>query len=143
MSRERTLVTCPVCKTDQHIYAGKICKHIGLGALTCLGSKTPIKQTGPELKMSKDVVMLPLVEDFIKKIPINLAKSINGITVNSHYELDEGEFWLETDCADHDAWCRLPPVVEFNGRRYGKAGWNSDSNKACYSSKKLFATTAV
>lgn len=40
----KTLVTCPVCKTDQHVYAQKICKHIGDGGLICSGSKTPIKE---------------------------------------------------------------------------------------------------
>jgi len=41
---ERHLVTCPVCKTDQHIYGGKICNHEGYGGIRCLGSRAPLKQ---------------------------------------------------------------------------------------------------
>lgn len=50
----KTLVTCPVCKIDQHVYAKRICKHVGDGGIQCLGSKTPIKEvrqvTNPALK---------------------------------------------------------------------------------------------
>ncbi len=45
----KTLVICPVCKTDQHVYAGKICKHTSEGGLTCSGSKTPVKDLRPNI----------------------------------------------------------------------------------------------
>ena len=148
MSRERTLVTCPVCKTDQHIYAGKICKHISDGGLTCSGSKLPIGQipytqaeldASPLLKAFIGKSALPTMESYINnREPINLAKAINGIVVNLYYQL-ENHYWLETDCANYDVWVSLPACVEFEGRRYGKAGWNSDSCKACYSTGRLIA----
>ena len=69
----------------------------------------------------------------------NIAKPINGILVNNSYQL-EGNYWLETDCADYDAWKALPAIVGYEGRQYGKTGWNSDSCKACYSTNKPFAT---
>lgn len=34
----RKLIICPVCKTEQHIYKGNICKHQGESILTCAGS---------------------------------------------------------------------------------------------------------
>ena len=34
----RKLVTCPICNTDQHVYANKIVKHDGIGPITCTGS---------------------------------------------------------------------------------------------------------
>jgi hypothetical protein len=39
----RQLVTCPVCKTDQHLYRNRICNHDGLGAIRCTGSRTSLK----------------------------------------------------------------------------------------------------
>ena len=41
---ERTLITCPVCKADQHVYAKRLCIHKD-GTLTCSGSK----MTMPEI----------------------------------------------------------------------------------------------
>lgn len=70
---------------------------------------------------------------------VKKAMPVNGITINSAYCL-EGNYWLETDCADYDAWSQLPAVVNFENRVYGKTGWNSDNGKACYSSNKLVAT---
>lgn len=69
---------------------------------------------------------------------VNIAKPLDGITINTSYQL-EGVYWLETDCADYDAWKALPAVVAYDNRAYGKTGWNSDSGKACYSTNKLFA----
>lgn len=40
----RKLITCPVCKIDQHIYRGKVCIHQGESILTCGGSKMPVKE---------------------------------------------------------------------------------------------------
>lgn len=34
----RRLITCPVCKTDQHIYRNKLARHQGENILTCDGS---------------------------------------------------------------------------------------------------------
>lgn len=40
----RRLITCPVCKVDQHIYKDKICIHQGETILQCSGSKMPVKE---------------------------------------------------------------------------------------------------
>lgn len=68
-----------------------------------------------------------------------MAKAINSIVVNSTYQMD-GEHWLVTNCADYDTWKALPAGVQFEGRRYGKTGWNSDLCTACYSTGRAFAT---
>lgn len=67
------------------------------------------------------------------------ATVVQAVTVNLHYPL-EGDFWLETDCADYDVLKALPKVVEFEGRKYGQTGWNSDRNTAYYGTAKKFAT---
>lgn len=46
---------------------------------------------------------------------------------------------LETTCSDYDHYVRLPAVVSYNGVRYGKTGWSSDRNYACYKSGMLIA----
>jgi len=51
---ERHLVTCPVCKTDQHIYGGKICNHIGADGFGCPGSREPLKATRYSLKLIQE-----------------------------------------------------------------------------------------
>ena len=65
------------------------------------------------------------------------------ILVDSAYE-SEGQYFLniklplthsETlnrDIYSWDALKRLPEVVEFNGRLYGRTGWNSDTGFAYY-----------
>jgi hypothetical protein len=67
------------------------------------------------------------------------ATAIRAITVNNHYQM-ESVHWLETDCADYTAWSALPPAVTFEGRSYGRTGWNSDRCIACYSTQKPVAT---
>lgn len=47
----RRLVTCPVCKTDQHIYRDKICNHTD-GGLRCFGSHLSIKMVENEAKIT-------------------------------------------------------------------------------------------
>lgn len=48
----RRLVTCPVCKTDQHIYRDRICNHTADGGLHCFGSHLSIKMVGNEAKIT-------------------------------------------------------------------------------------------
>lgn len=67
------------------------------------------------------------------------AKAVqNAVTVNLNYPLD-GEFWLEVDCNGYEGLQALPKVLEFEGRRYGQTGWNSDRNVAYYCTSKKFA----
>lgn len=62
----------------------------------------------------------------------------NTIQVITHYPL-EGHMWLETPCRDYDHLATLPIAVEFNGRKYGRTGWNSDRNVAYYCTRQAFA----
>ena len=61
-----------------------------------------------------------------------------AIVITAFYIL-EGQYVLETACADFDAYRALPSVVEYQGRRCGKTGWSSDRNYACYRSGVLIA----
>lgn len=39
----KTLVTCPVCGTDQHVYRKAIAIH-DMATIRCTGSKTPLSE---------------------------------------------------------------------------------------------------
>lgn len=66
------------------------------------------------------------------------AKRIDDIVVLAAGEC-EGEFYLVTGCADYDNFRQLPGAVAFEGRRYGRTGWNSDSNQAYYKANAALA----
>jgi hypothetical protein len=61
------------------------------------------------------------------------AKKVDAIVITSH-GIIEGQYVLETACADFDAYKALPDVVMFEGKLCGKTGWSSDRNYACYKS---------
>lgn len=63
----------------------------------------------------------------------------NAVEVLVNYPMD-GYWWLECPCADYDALTLLPVAVEFEGRRYGRTGWNSDRGVAYFSTQRAFAT---
>lgn len=42
----RQLATCSVCKTDQHVYKGRICNHTD-GVLRCVGSREEVRPYTP------------------------------------------------------------------------------------------------
>jgi hypothetical protein len=42
----RQLATCSVCKTDQHVYKGRICNHTD-GLLRCVGSREEVRPFTP------------------------------------------------------------------------------------------------
>lgn len=65
----------------------------------------------------------------------------NAVEVTTYYQL-EGEWWIETPCADYDAYQAIPVALEFEGRRFGRTGWNSDRNVAYFCTRKPFALTA-
>jgi hypothetical protein len=52
----RLLITCPVCKADQHTYRKKICNHDD-GILRCTGSGLDIKD--PSVKAANPKSSLP------------------------------------------------------------------------------------
>lgn len=44
----------------------------------------------------------------------------------------EGQHIAEVECSDFDFYMTLPAAIEFQGKLFGKTGWNSDTCKACY-----------
>lgn len=48
---------------------------------------------------------------------------------------------LHGDChySLYQCYCRLPNVIECNGRLYGKSCWDSDHQKAYYRTDRQFA----
>lgn len=58
----------------------------------------------------------------------------DAIPVESIEILPNGITCLITSCKDYDHYATLPCVVNFDGKLFGKTGWNSDTNKACYKS---------
>jgi hypothetical protein len=50
------------------------------------------------------------------------------------------DFVLEVAASDYYTYNRLPDVVEYDGRRYGKTGWNSDVGLAYYKTSAKIAT---
>ena len=66
------------------------------------------------------------------------AKPIKGYVVLSMY-LIEGETIAILSCNDYDRYASLPEVIEVQGKRLGKAGWNSDTGTVCYKSRFLAA----
>jgi hypothetical protein len=54
----------------------------------------------------------------------------------------EGTTCAMVDCADYDAYKRLPEVVSYHGVKMGKTGWNSDTNRAHYQSNATILQVA-
>lgn len=46
--------------------------------------------------------------------------------------LPDGEAYIHIDCRDYSAFTALPDGMEFDGKTYGKTGWNSDTGLAYY-----------
>jgi len=58
----RQLVTCPVCKADQHTRKGLICNHTGDGGLRCSGSHESISAAAPTpLKVRDLATFIPVI----------------------------------------------------------------------------------
>lgn len=62
------------------------------------------------------------------------AHPVPGAIVIAAFVVLDGQYVLETACADFDAYQALPAVVSYQGRQCGKTGWSSDRNYACYKS---------
>ena len=62
----------------------------------------------------------------------------NAIQIIVDYPF-EGEHWIEVTCQDYEAYTLLPHALEFQGRRYGRTGWNSDRCVAYYTTRRPFA----
>lgn len=71
------------------------------------------------------------------------ATKIEGaVVVRAQHTLTSGVQALVVDCADYDAYQRLPQGVEFEGKRYGLSGWNSDMGCAYYRTDMRLAQRA-
>lgn len=54
-------------------------------------------------------------------------KATTDLVAQAHDYLPEGVEVLTLPLAEgFDTYKRLPPVLEYQGRKYGKTGWNSD-----------------
>jgi hypothetical protein len=69
----------------------------------------------------------------VKAFPIT-----NALTVLVAYPMD-GHYWLEVPCEDYDALKALPHALAFEGRTYGRTGWDSDKRRAYYSTRQSVA----
>lgn len=52
-------------------------------------------------------------------------------------QMIDGILCAMVDCADFDAYQRLPQVVSYANAILGKTGWNSDTHHAHYQSNAL------
>lgn len=66
------------------------------------------------------------------------AKPENLLTVRSDMMLGT-ERVITVDCADYDAYKRLPRAVSIGNDIFGLTGWNSDLEIACYKTGELLA----
>jgi len=65
-------------------------------------------------------------------LPVLVAETLpNGVRV------------VTVPCADWDAVSRLPPAVAFEGREYGRTGWDSDRRVAFYRTDARLASPFV
>ena len=67
------------------------------------------------------------------------AQPIDAVTVLEAQCLPDGVRVLLVPCNQVDDMRQLPKAVLFEGRRYGKTGWNSDSLVAYYRDDARFA----
>ena len=63
---------------------------------------------------------------------------VDSVTVVQAYDY-EGIGFLATYCGDYEHFAQLPAAVTFEGRAFGKAGWNSDRFVAYYRTDRKFA----
>lgn len=66
------------------------------------------------------------------------VKPVVAYSVSKTFNID-GITGIYVDCADFDAFAKLPAAVEFIGKVLGKTGWNSDFGYACYQSNATLA----
>ena len=64
---------------------------------------------------------------------------VDSIQVIEASHLGNNVYYFTVTCFDHDTYEKLPAGAEYDGRVYGKIGWNSDSCIACYKTGVKFA----
>jgi hypothetical protein len=66
---------------------------------------------------------------------------IGSVKVNAAYAF-EGHHWLEVPVTDWDDVKTLPVGLRYEGRTYGRTGWNSDRGVAYYSTRSAYAESS-
>ncbi len=62
----------------------------------------------------------------------------NKIKITALHNI-EGMMVIETSCSDYEKYRSLPDLIEYNGVLFGKTGWSSDKEYACYKSNPIVA----
>jgi len=57
---------------------------------------------------------------------------VDRVRVLGHEELPDGQICITVPCPNYQALTELPPMLEFNDKRFGRTGWNSDRMIAYY-----------
>ena len=63
----------------------------------------------------------------------------NALSVKRSETLPCGTKVVTLDCADYKAYKSLPAALEYDGRAYGRTGWDSDMCRAYYRTDIAFA----
>ena len=72
------------------------------------------------------------------------AKAIeNTIQITTSETLPDGVKVAITDCADYQAFKKLPKAIELNGVAYALTGWNSDRFCAYYRNDRMDTIATV
>ena len=67
------------------------------------------------------------------------AQPVNALPIIEAQTLPNGVKVLLVPCIDYDALRALPAAVAFEGVKFGRTGWNSDSHVAYYRNDALIA----
>lgn len=65
----------------------------------------------------------------------------DAVVIMQEYVI-EGDHILHVRCEGYNDFARLPQAVEFQGKLFGKSGWNSDNNEAFYKDSLTVAVAA-
>lgn len=68
------------------------------------------------------------------------AEAVKNVVAVLALHSIEGQSILETSCSDYHTYALLPTALLFEGRVYGKTGWNSDTGRACFKTGVPLAT---
>ena len=66
------------------------------------------------------------------------AQVVQAVPLLTAYEF-EGDFWIETECVGYGEFRKAPKALSFEGRTYGRTGWDSDKCRAYYSTRQQVA----
>jgi hypothetical protein len=75
---------------------------------------------------------------------MNTATAIPAaLALHSHGTLPNGVKWAVVKCdGSYESFLTTPAAIEFQGTRYGRSCWSSDTGEVVYRSDKLFALSA-